>query len=186
MGGQAKWDLPLDGSLYLWVDAICINQDDIPERNKQVLGTDDIYEAATGVLIWLGTHVEHTELASNRLIEIEKEVNQLPKVTNPSILRRLGDKARRLIDENIPEDLEINVERVTRERLKDIVGRAWWRRTWILQEVVAYDKPLFFCGEFAMSKTTLSKYSQLSSISALNSGADAVAKPPAANSLLCR
>jgi len=97
-------------------------------------------------------------LTFNRLIEIEKEeVNQLPKGINPSILRQLGDIARRLIDENIPEDLDVNVERAIRERFRDIVGRAWWRRTWILQEIVAYDKPLFFCGEFAISKTVLSK-----------------------------
>ncbi|KAI0890563.1 heterokaryon incompatibility protein-domain-containing protein [Annulohypoxylon maeteangense] len=38
----------------LWVDAICINQDDIPERNHQLTLMGSIYRKATSVLSWLG------------------------------------------------------------------------------------------------------------------------------------
>ncbi|PQE06016.1 hypothetical protein CJF30_00004958 [Rutstroemia sp. NJR-2017a BBW] len=38
----------------LWIDAICINQEDIAERNQQILHMTDIYTRATQVLIWLG------------------------------------------------------------------------------------------------------------------------------------
>lgn len=37
-----------------WADAICINQQDIYERNSQVLLMRHIYEGAEQVLIWLG------------------------------------------------------------------------------------------------------------------------------------
>ncbi|KAI0512612.1 hypothetical protein F5B22DRAFT_614602 [Xylaria bambusicola] len=39
---------------YLWVDAICINQGNIPERNAQVRVMDEIYKNAHCVSIWLG------------------------------------------------------------------------------------------------------------------------------------
>ncbi|KAI0423955.1 hypothetical protein F5Y09DRAFT_325745 [Xylaria sp. FL1042] len=39
---------------YLWVDAICINQEDIEERNAQVRVMDEIYRNACYVSIWLG------------------------------------------------------------------------------------------------------------------------------------
>ena len=39
----------------LWVDAICINQGDIEERNEQVSMMRDIYSSSQRVLIWLGT-----------------------------------------------------------------------------------------------------------------------------------
>ncbi|RYP81054.1 hypothetical protein DL769_002163 [Monosporascus sp. CRB-8-3] len=39
----------------LWVDAICINQGDIEERNEQVSMMRDIYSSSKRVLIWLGT-----------------------------------------------------------------------------------------------------------------------------------
>ncbi|KAI1128309.1 hypothetical protein F5Y10DRAFT_240706 [Nemania abortiva] len=39
---------------YLWVDAICINQEHISERNAQVRVMDEIYRNASYVSIWLG------------------------------------------------------------------------------------------------------------------------------------
>lgn len=38
----------------IWVDSICINQQDIPEREAQVSMMDKIYSQATQVNIWLG------------------------------------------------------------------------------------------------------------------------------------
>jgi len=38
----------------LWVDAICIDQSSINERNHQVKLMGDVYKLARRVLIWLG------------------------------------------------------------------------------------------------------------------------------------
>lgn len=38
----------------IWADALCINQEDIAERNAQVRIMGDIYSRATNTLIWLG------------------------------------------------------------------------------------------------------------------------------------
>ena len=38
----------------LWVDAICINQEDQTEKGHQVSQMRDIYKGADEVLIWLG------------------------------------------------------------------------------------------------------------------------------------
>ena len=40
--------------LVLWVDAICINQDDIPERNAQTANMRAIYQSSESVAVWLG------------------------------------------------------------------------------------------------------------------------------------
>ncbi|KAI1115259.1 heterokaryon incompatibility protein-domain-containing protein [Nemania sp. NC0429] len=39
---------------YLWIDAICLNQQDVDEKSRQVPRMMEIYEAASVVLIWLG------------------------------------------------------------------------------------------------------------------------------------
>lgn len=39
---------------FIWVDAICINQVDVPERNAQVASMYRTYAEATTVLVWLG------------------------------------------------------------------------------------------------------------------------------------
>ena len=47
---------------HLWVDAICINQGDIPERNAQVQRMADIYSTADATLVWLGEVTEDVNL----------------------------------------------------------------------------------------------------------------------------
>ncbi|KAH8722981.1 heterokaryon incompatibility, partial [Phaeosphaeriaceae sp. PMI808] len=38
----------------LWVDALCINQTDIDEKNVQVMRMKKIYTESSRVLVWLG------------------------------------------------------------------------------------------------------------------------------------
>jgi hypothetical protein len=38
----------------VWIDAVCINQDDINERNAQVLRIRDIFSQSLAVTMWLG------------------------------------------------------------------------------------------------------------------------------------
>lgn len=44
-----------NSTISLWVDAICINQQDVRERNHQVRLMRDIFTSASTVNIWLGT-----------------------------------------------------------------------------------------------------------------------------------
>ncbi|KAI8630262.1 heterokaryon incompatibility [Xylariaceae sp. FL1651] len=45
-------------SVALWIDALCISQSDIPERNSQVTRMRQIYSTASTVLIMTGPDVE--------------------------------------------------------------------------------------------------------------------------------
>ncbi|KAI1329926.1 heterokaryon incompatibility protein-domain-containing protein [Xylariaceae sp. FL0255] len=47
----------------LWVEAICINQQDIAEKNVQVPRMDKIYSGASPVIVWLGPSSPDIELA---------------------------------------------------------------------------------------------------------------------------
>jgi hypothetical protein len=50
----------------LWIDAICIDQDNIPERGHQVQRMGSVYSSAQEVLVWLGRDF-HEELISDWL-----------------------------------------------------------------------------------------------------------------------
>ena len=39
---------------YLWVDAVCINQNDAADKNRQVAMMGSIYKSARRVICWLG------------------------------------------------------------------------------------------------------------------------------------
>lgn len=49
--------------LEFWIDAICINQNDLNERAQQVNMMYNIYHQAEEVVVWLGRHDESTHLA---------------------------------------------------------------------------------------------------------------------------
>ncbi|CAA9956733.1 HET domain containing protein [Pyrenophora teres f. maculata] len=50
-------------SVPLWIDAICIDQANIPERNHQVSLMRDVYTGAVSVIVWLGLAQKNEELA---------------------------------------------------------------------------------------------------------------------------
>lgn len=39
---------------YLWIDAICIDQDNLVERSQQVSAMGQVYDSVTLVIVWLG------------------------------------------------------------------------------------------------------------------------------------
>jgi hypothetical protein len=45
----------------LWIDAVCIDQDDTAERTSQVQQMGDIYKCSEQVIVWLGPESENTK-----------------------------------------------------------------------------------------------------------------------------
>ncbi|PMD45559.1 hypothetical protein L207DRAFT_508410 [Hyaloscypha variabilis F] len=62
-----------DEDRYLWVDAICINQADVRERNREVLRMRKIYEVAHRVVVWLGQEKDTTGVAIQHLKDLERQ-----------------------------------------------------------------------------------------------------------------
>lgn len=56
--------LPNQGLSSLWVDQICVNQQDLEERAAQVQRMRDVFKAASMVHIWLGEEDEYTALGT--------------------------------------------------------------------------------------------------------------------------
>ncbi|KAF2799471.1 hypothetical protein K505DRAFT_230911, partial [Melanomma pulvis-pyrius CBS 109.77] len=50
-------------NVVIWVDAICINQNDTKERNHQVQMMREIYMKADQVIAWLGEAKDDSDLA---------------------------------------------------------------------------------------------------------------------------
>ncbi|KAF2119366.1 heterokaryon incompatibility protein-domain-containing protein [Lophiotrema nucula] len=117
----------------LWVDGICINQDDIAERAKQVGCMKDIYERAAIVFIWLGE--------SNKLSE--RGFNELQNLTtlldwDDAVSHREFDQDRMKQDPN------------KWRAISDVLYRPWFRRLWVIQEALSARKALMVCGKDAL------------------------------------
>ena len=75
-------------NLPVWIDAICINQNDNEEKSHQVAVMGDVYRKASEVLIWLGDEDESTLSAFHTISEL---VAKIPD----SGIGRAGDLQRR-------------------------------------------------------------------------------------------
>lgn len=53
----------LSCAMVLWIDAICINQEDLAEKNHQVEMMKEIYTGAELVIAWLGTTSDDSDIA---------------------------------------------------------------------------------------------------------------------------
>jgi hypothetical protein len=89
-----------------WIDAICINQKDIEERNRHVRFMREVYERAKSVVIWLGPAADHSHLAlktlegmqevymaTKRMQERNKEIASYPPFMQSSLLFQFADSA---------------------------------------------------------------------------------------------
>ena len=67
----------------MWVDAICLNQDDHREKATHIPRMGEIYESATRTLIWLGEAADNSDLAMDT---IEDLTQKMLTVKNPRSL----------------------------------------------------------------------------------------------------
>ncbi|KAK5656735.1 hypothetical protein OQA88_4283 [Cercophora sp. LCS_1] len=67
--------------LEIWMDAVCINQNNVDERNEQVRLVGDIYEGASKAFIWLGGEDADGALAMDLL---QRLVNLFPERSTPN------------------------------------------------------------------------------------------------------
>lgn len=61
----------------LWVDSLCINQEDNDEKSEQVQRMKSIYESASKVIVWLGPSANNSDLVMNFLAELGKQACEL-------------------------------------------------------------------------------------------------------------
>jgi hypothetical protein len=73
-----------DELFNLWVDAVCINQSNIPERNAQVARMQGIYSKASSTIVWLG--MDHSGNRDQTAMEEYSTVLDAYAADDPSIL----------------------------------------------------------------------------------------------------
>jgi hypothetical protein len=105
-----------DATRVLWIDAVCINQDDIDERNYQVSQMGMIYHKAWRVLSWLGPENPSTELG---IWALNNHVEFLSQPITESWINQLN-------------------------AVKMLCYCKYWTRLWIIQEVLSAKKAMWY------------------------------------------
>ena len=68
--------------VFLWIDAICINQEDLRERESQVMLMSKIYPSAKGTLSWLGRGSNSCEYGLESIRTFREHIKKLLEEDN--------------------------------------------------------------------------------------------------------
>jgi hypothetical protein len=136
----------------LWIDAICINQNDNEEKGRQVQFMRHIYTKAEVVLIWLGVEDPDTYLAYNCMHRIEAltsgentgiKLEEVPE--NDGVIHH-GFKGR---------IITVTLSKTELLAAFKLFEKSYWYRGWIVQEISLADRFSLQCGKQRGSSITL-------------------------------
>ena len=110
----------------LWIDAICINQADLKERNEQVRIMSSIYQQATRVIVWIGLGwLGGNHVAAEAIKEFARRQRQ---GADPQQLSTFLDNPH---GKSYTEVQATNYNGGHWPVLVDFFDRPWWRRVWV-------------------------------------------------------
>jgi hypothetical protein len=140
-----------DTGRTLWIDALCINQEDVIERNQQVYLMGSIYSQAREVLVWLGPEKDNSDLAMDLFEEMSQYT--LKGGIKGALLQKMG----RWIYLRGRKTESLGMDELEPE-LRAILAwteRTFWKRIWIVQEIQLAQKLSICCGSKLLSDKTL-------------------------------
>lgn len=114
-----------DSPVNLWVDQICINQDDLKEKGQQVNLMSRIYRLSWVTVVWLGKEADN----SSKALESMRDFNAVFQY---------------LLDESAPDARFFGENRLPVpfsqqwQDLHDLLARPWFQRVWVIQEVITF------------------------------------------------
>ena len=130
-----------DKPRVLWIDAICVNQQDLKERSRQVRRMADLYRLADRVVVWLGPEKADSKLGVKILGELSSKiivdwVHLTMKPMPNGADRHWADESKTL-----PYD---NKEVCA---ICSLISCPWFKRLWIWQEIrLARSNAILICG----------------------------------------
>jgi hypothetical protein len=147
-----------DISMYLWIDAICINQSDNTEKSYIVQHMGAIFKHAHRVRAWLGRSLPHNELwRGNKLVEQLHELGELFWRESSGADYRSGpDVLNVTLVKCLPAILGMFQKSMRRggfltAAYAALCQREYWTRIWVLQEVYLAEELHFQIGPKTIS-----------------------------------
>ncbi|KAI1415850.1 heterokaryon incompatibility protein-domain-containing protein [Hypoxylon sp. FL1857] len=135
----------------LWVDAICINQNDVDERSREVRLMHRIYHGASKVLIWLDEPSVKSRYWNPRAaFEVATRLSSLCNNRPDINIHKLG------------RSRKIHKRRLFRvspfqgsDALRLLFTCPWFGRMWVIQEAICAKAATVICGQHTLDFKTL-------------------------------
>ncbi|CAI6085088.1 unnamed protein product [Clonostachys chloroleuca] len=135
----------------LWIEALCVDQSNVEERNVQAAMMTQILSQARMVIGWLGVDDATTSTAYKLMMECDS--------IRPSIVYYLQYKWDTGVDQEMEIDSESDTSLLsTREvqAIMTLLERSWFRQTGASQELTMAKDVALYCGPYTFSWTDAS------------------------------
>ncbi|KAJ2896080.1 hypothetical protein MKZ38_005908 [Zalerion maritima] len=136
----------------LWADALCINQSDVAERNRQVKMMGDIYSRASRTTVWLG---EETPEGTGGIQAFRDAAAFLP----PKLMLTADEAKSELAAsfDSMARNREQLVNAANWAAALAMLSAPWFQRRWTIQEVVLAKVVTFVYGEDSLDWDDMSR-----------------------------
>ena len=139
----------------LWLDMDCINQNDLDEKSEQVPLMCEIYSRATKVSVWLGEADPLIDCVFNVLREFRDRKGKGKCPPHFDAAEQLSyDRVQfcRICRKKagaLPEKSDLDDDGIHEEFnwLRPFYARPYWRRVWIVQELILAKVVIVCCGD---------------------------------------
>ncbi|KAL8852096.1 MAG: hypothetical protein Q9221_003026 [Calogaya cf. arnoldii] len=131
----------------VWIDQLCIDQNNLAEKNSQVQQMAEIYQRARRTVVWLG-ELDILDIDREAIVNATERMNFIPverEYSTPEDQLILKD----LIGFGAQADTDDSSQR-RRGILAGLLNRPWFTRAWVYQEVVVAQKGIVLCGSLEM------------------------------------
>ncbi|KAF5567233.1 heterokaryon incompatibility 6 OR allele [Fusarium phyllophilum] len=137
--------------VYLWIDSICIAQDNLDEKGHQVGMMGDIYKRACRVLACVGPHGNDSEMLRVVLDDLKQNWpniylarKDIPEDGSFHWEHPIADGIKLFLQSDTmtwkPFDLWRRLDIRLRDAFLAFTHRNYWSRVWIIQEVAATNR----------------------------------------------
>jgi hypothetical protein len=163
--------LQADGYSKVWVDALCINQNNREERSSQVLRMRTIYAKATLVFVWLGIETQSTKITMDYLNSLFPEESTLVSPQDKTIAynqfrfqfemprgRSTTPATVNFNREKTYMPSKQTLEKYSAKSFAEFFSRPYWNRIWIIQEIVAGTRVVACCGTSSTDFENIEKF----------------------------
>ncbi|MCJ1460506.1 hypothetical protein MMC28_010888 [Mycoblastus sanguinarius] len=121
-----------DKIVTFWIDQICIDQENVEERSSQIQLMRDIYKNAQTVYVWIGDEADDSSLAITFMQRLLETLRNCEPTMNANEMHTRG------VPDWMSKEWKV---------LSAFLGRPWFGRMWILQELAVASSATIFCGQ---------------------------------------
>ena len=152
----------------LWIDQLCIDQNNAREKNSQVKMMASIYRGALEVVCWLGPANEHTQKAAWMLDLLESDYKLYHHAEWISRDPEVAGSSRQFFQDLVytapmrkkavyprPDENGVILTGSCKSAIWNLLRNPYWTRLWIVQEIMLAQRIMLWWGSTRITREGL-------------------------------